>query len=280
MTVNYDAEKLKKALWDFYNSTGINITIVRSDFSYIEDISPRANNNYCKLIHSTHLGNSECLKSDMELLEKCSITKKPQTHICPAGLIDVALPILHRDKILGYILFGAMKSGENFEDVEEYISSLELDTNQMEEYFNELQEYKKDKIKSISSIAEMLIKYILLENLLKPYYGDKNASVLEYIEKNIDKPLSIQSISKNANISKSVLYKYFHDTFDCTVSEYINKLRIEKSKELLTTSDYSIEQISQLCGFSSVSYYGRTFKKLIDKTPFKYRKEFSNHLSI
>lgn len=275
MTVNYNAEKLKKALWDFYNATGINIVLLRDDFSYIEDISPRVNNSYCKLIHSNPEGNKTCKASDMALLEKCRITKKPQTHVCPAGLIDIALPIIHKDTILGYILFGAMKSGESFSHVCDYLSGLGLDTNRMSIYFDELYEYNSAKIKSISSIAEMLIKYILLENLLKPFYNEKNASVLEYIEKNLDKPLSIQSISKNSNISKSVLYKYFHASFGCTVSEYINKLRIEKSMDLLTTTDYSIEQISQLCGFSSVSYYGRTFKKLVSKTPFKYRKEFS-----
>lgn len=275
MTVNYDAEKLKVVLWDFYNATGINIVLLRSDFTYIEDISPRANNPYCQFIHSTHQGNSACLQSDIELLEKCSITKKPQTHVCPAGLIDIALPILYDQTILGYILFGGMKSNENFTAVSRYISGLGLDTHTMKLHFNELQEYNSDKIKSISSIAEMLIKYILLENLLKPYYDDKNATVLEYIENNYCKPLSIQSISKNTNISKSVLYKYFHATFNCTVNEYINKLRVEKSRELLITTDYSIEQISQMCGFSSVSYYGRIFKKLENKTPFKFRKEYS-----
>ena len=73
--------------------------------------------------------------------------------------------------------------------------------------------------------------------------------------------MSIRNISQSINVSKSVLYKRFHAYFHCTVSEYINTCRIEETIELLAKTDLSIEEISQKVGFSSISYYTKTYKQ-------------------
>lgn len=273
MVINYDMEKINNSLQDFYNSTGINMALMKSDFSYVcEDRRHWEQNRYCKAIQNTTDGKSMCLKSDIKLLEKCRDAKKIQTHICPAGLVDVAIPILYDGEILGYIMLGQMKPDEPFAEFENYISKLGLDVIEMNEYYTSIPSFDSDKIKSVSNIASMFVKYILLENLLKPSLDYKTQNVVSYIDQNLDKNLSIQTISKNVNISKSVLYRLFHNEFGCTVSEYINKKRVEKSITLLTETDLPIEEISQMVGFSSISYYGQIFKKIKNTTPLKYRK--------
>ena len=97
-------------------------------------------------------------------------------------------------------------------------------------------------------------------------------SVTDYINDNIGKNLSIQTISKNTGLSKSSLYKKFHKYYNCTVSEYINKKRVENSKELLIKTDLSIEIIAQQVGFNSTQYYSKTFKEIVGISPNKYRK--------
>ena len=66
----------------------------------------------------------------------------------------------------------------------------------------------------------------------------------------------MDNISKNTNVSKTSLYKYFRQNFACTVSEYINKKRIEKSVEYLTGTNLSIEEISQKTGFTNAHNAG------------------------
>ena len=118
----------------------------------------------------------------------------------------------------------------------------------------------------------MLVKFILLENMLNPSLEGNIQKAVNYINENLEKELTIKSISKNVNISKSVLYKKFHSFFNCTISEYINIKRIEKSVELLLKTDLSIEDISQKVGFASTSYFSKTFKKIQKISPLKYRK--------
>ena len=69
-------------------------------------------------------------------------------------------------------------------------------------------------------------------HLLKKADGNiitKTRYLIPLNENNLDKDLSIQNISQSIHISQSVLYKYFRNYFSCSVGEYINTKRIEKS---------------------------------------------------
>ena len=271
MNLNYDINKISLTLQDFFNATGINILLLDSNFSTISQ-SKNAENNYCKCIKKTVTGRKTCIVSDRELFKKCSISRKPEIHTCHAGLIDIAVPLIYEKDIIGYIILGQMKKDDDFEVVKEYTEKLGIKTSEIEPLYNSLTKFDSGKIQSIENIAAMLAKYLLLENLLKPYSYHNIEAALAYIHNNLDTALSIQSISENINLSKSSLYKYFHKRFNCTVNEYINSKRIEKAIKLVIGTDLSIEEISRMTGFASGAYFTRVFKKETGTTPLKYRK--------
>ena len=127
-------------------------------------------------------------------------------------------------------------------------------------------------INSVASIAEMLAKMILLEHILRPS-GSKSLERAEsFIVENLDKPLSIEMITKSIGVSKSVLYREFHERHNCTVNEYVNRRRVEKSIELLLNTDLSVEEISQRVGFGSAAYFTVNFKREKGIAPLKFRK--------
>ena len=193
-------------------------------------------------------------------------------YICHAGLVDIATPVLYDDVIIGYIIFGQIKTDTDFSTLKDYIGGLGLDTDKMEECYSNLLLFKPNKIESITNIASMLVKHILLENMLKPAANDGIHIVIDYIDKNLERDMSIKEISSSTNVSKSVLYKQFHDKFNCTVSEYIKRKRIEKSIKLIEKGGLSIEEISQSVGFSSASYFSKTFKAHMGNSPLQYKK--------
>lgn len=272
MIINYDLEKISKTLEDFYKATDINMNLLKADFSFVSGRAHRERNFYCEFIQNTPSGKKACTHSDIILLEKCKETKRAQMHICHAGLIDAAAPIIYNDAIIGYVIFGEMKLNTDFTSLEKYISDLGLDFGEMEKYYEEIPLFDSEKIQSVFNIAIMLAKHILLENMLKPDFDECIQRAEDFINENLSENLSIRTISENINVSKSVLYKKFHDSFGCTVSEYINIKRVEKSLELLKTTDLSIEEVSQKVGFSSAPYYGKVFKRIKGTTPLKYKK--------
>ena len=271
MIIDYDIKKIDKALSDFYNAVGIRIDLLKDDFSPISS-NQHEICDYCLAIQSCPCGKDICIWSDTNLLEKCKSSKKTQVHICHAGLVDIATPVLYDDVIIGYIIFGQIKTDTDFSTLKDYIGGLGLDTDKMEECYSNLLLFKPNKIESITNIASMLVKHILLENMLKPAANDGIRIVIDYIDKNLERDMSIKEISSSTNVSKSVLYKQFHDKFNCTVSEYIKRKRIEKSIKLIEKGGLSIEEISQSVGFSSASYFSKTFKAHMGNSPLQYKK--------
>ena len=69
------------------------------------------------------------------------------------------------------------------------------------------------------------------------------------------------------------LARLFKKKIGLTVMEYILKTRIAMAKELLCEAKMSVTEISEACGFSSISFFSRTFKKEVEKTPLQYKKQ-------
>lgn len=271
MLIKCNEEKLRRTLLDFSNATGLNINFVDNKFLHA-DLYKIPHNEYCKEIQSTEKGRKLCFSSDCELLGKCKKSGHIEMHICHAGLLDVAVPIFHNDILLGYIIFGQMKTEPDFSEAEKNIKELISDTDATRVRYNALPLYSGTQVESIANIAVILVKYVLLENMLNLNLDKNTETALSFIEENLDKHMTIQYISKSTNISKTALYNLFRSNFNCTVSEYINQRRIEKSISLLLETNLSIEEISQSVGVSSAAYYSLLFKKHKNISPLKFKK--------
>ena len=273
MIINYDYEKANKILNDFYNATGINMVLLKSDFTPLTDRFHWEKNLYCKAIQGTKNGKKMCLRSDKYILKECCEKKVSVPHVCHAGLIDVAVPIIFEDTVIGYIMFGQIRCNTSFSDVKNHISGLGINPAVAERLFNEIPPSDINRIESISRIAEIIAKHILLEKTLTLKTNERLSMINSYIDENLGSYLTVQEISVHTNISKSVLYNLFHENYKTTVKDYINDKRVKKAEQLLLSTDLSIVNISQMTGFSGVSYFGKIFKEKTGKSPLKYRKE-------
>lgn len=274
MLIKYNFEKIKKVFNDFYNFTGINANLVGTDFTFF-DCNPLVYNKYCKMVNKLKHGNEACYLSDVKLLKECERTKKPTMHVCHAGLIDIAFPILYENIILGYVIIGQLKSDNSYEKMNKFVKENNLDLTSTESLFSQLPMVSSDKIESIINVTEILVKYIIFENLLTPMNNKTVNDVLAFINQNIDKPLDVKSISKKTGVSTSVIYRNFQRYLGCTISKYINNQRIEKAVTLLTTTDLSIKEISTKVGYLDSAYFSRVFKKLKGYSPLYYKRNLN-----
>ena len=94
---------------------------------------------------------------------------------------------------------------------------------------------------------------------------------MEYVRANYDKKLSLDEIARNAFLSKAYLSSIFKEEIGESLTNYINRVRIEKSKVLLLDKEVSLIDIANLCGFEDQSYFTRVFKKMVGISPKKYR---------
>jgi hypothetical protein len=96
----------------------------------------------------------------------------------------------------------------------------------------------------------------------------------QIIQDQVDSSLSLTEISKTLDISPSYLSREFSKHFNnLSFGEYIRKLRIEKSIELIRQEKYNLTEIAYLTGFSDQSHFTRIFKQLTGNSPSAFKKE-------
>lgn len=94
----------------------------------------------------------------------------------------------------------------------------------------------------------------------------------EYIKTNYSKALSLDEVSYYVNISPYYFSKIFKEGTGENFIEYLTNIRIEKAKELLNTTDYSMKEICVIVGYSDPNYFSRSFKKNVGVTPTEYKE--------
>ncbi|TKJ35560.1 hypothetical protein CEE39_00770 [bacterium (candidate division B38) B3_B38] len=120
--------------------------------------------------------------------------------------------------------------------------------------------------------------YRLIKDLDRKYWPSFLKDVYKYIENNYTRKLYLGEIAKRACLSKHHFCRVFKTLTGQTVMEYVNNIRIEKAKELLRKTFFSITEICFEVGFTNISNFNRTFKKIAGVAPSKYRKIQQNNI--
>lgn len=96
--------------------------------------------------------------------------------------------------------------------------------------------------------------------------------VKQYIQRNFQKTLSLDELAAQANFSISHLSAVFKRETNLTVLDYITHCRIDRAKELLSTTTMSIGEIADAVGYQDAKYFSRIFHKQVKIKPSDYRK--------
>ena len=109
------------------------------------------------------------------------------------------------------------------------------------------------------------------------YSSSKLSAVMDYINDNYTNIKNYTDICSVFDISESYLYHGFKKQTGMTISNYINSLRIQYVCNILRNdkSSRTSKYIAEVCGFESVSYFIRTFKKFMGCTPTEYKDKLS-----
>ena len=96
--------------------------------------------------------------------------------------------------------------------------------------------------------------------------------IKNYIDNNYSEDIKLESLSKMAYMNKFHLISEFKQSYRVTPIEYLILKRIEVTKNLLISTNHSMEEISSIVGFNSQSYFNQVFKKKVGITPSQFRK--------
>lgn len=85
-------------------------------------------------------------------------------------------------------------------------------------------------------------------------------------------PLGLEQFASMCNMSLSKFKRKFNDVYHVAPGVWLIEQRLTLSKKLLESSEMSVSEVADACGFNSSSYFVKAFKKQLNQTPLQFRK--------
>lgn len=126
---------------------------------------------------------------------------------------------------------------------------------------------------SLCYLKQLIIQMLRLDNshfhskptthMQQTYENELLNDILLYIDNNIYEKISVSTLCDHFCISTSMLHSLFRKNMNNTAKNYINELKLSKSKELIRNSTHTLSEISEMLGFSSIHYFSKNLNHIL-----------------
>lgn len=131
-----------------------------------------------------------------------------------------------------------------------------------------------DRIDDFEKWAYQKFEFILQQ--IQEYQGRNTSSsvkiAVDYIEKNFDKEISLEDVSRYVGVSPQHFSKIFKQETGANYVDWLTKLRIEQAKKYLHAGKHTIKEVCFQVGYKDPNYFSRIFRKIVGMTPSEYAK--------
>ena len=118
---------------------------------------------------------------------------------------------------------------------------------------------------TVETFTECVFNYIPSKN------NDIIKKAIQYLSQNVASSITLKDVADHVHLNPAYFSTIFKQSTGSSFKEYLNMVRIEESKRLLTNTNYSVIDISVATGFEDQSYFSKVFKKYTGLTPKQYR---------
>ena len=145
------------------------------------------------------------------------------------------------------------------------------------EFLSVMEMHRKDpnaawlQLSRFFSLLEWLEPRLIYETI--PSLDPRMQAAEEYIHANFEKSFTVEELATHCHMSESHFFALFRKTYGMSPITYKNQISIRHAQQMLEDRpELSVEEISDLAGFSSSSYFRRVFREVTGISPRAYRK--------
>ena len=264
----------------FHDATGLPLALRPVESWKLPHHNRRGENRFCSMMAEKSGACASCLRVQQSLAEKATL--EPSTVTCAVGLSDSAVPVKLGERVIGFLhtgqIFTKKPTNSQFEKVLEAVqkwglprTSEELKAAWFEARF--LPKTEHDAVlKLLAIFAEQLSEMsnqiaVQQDNAEPPMITRAKA----FIDQNFAEDLTLAQVAKAVNSSSFYFCKMFKRATGINFTEYVSRVRIERSKSLLLNPNLRVSEIAYQVGFQSLTHFNRVFRKIVGESPTKYR---------
>ena len=108
-------------------------------------------------------------------------------------------------------------------------------------------------------------------NLKLVKHADVIHKTIHFLNANYSRKISLQEVADNVHMSASHFSKVFKDEMSQSLTDYLGRLRVDRSKDMLRERSIPLAEIASRAGFDDQSYFTKVFKRYTGQSPGRYR---------
>ena len=279
------SERYKMYQDAFRTATGLPLRIVDSDpDGWCLDDQKVNRSPFCEALNLCEAACAACVDTNRRLMKQAEVDGPASCH-CFAGLRATAVPVKLGASVIGYLktgqVFSRLPSEEQFDKILGVLGRKTLSKSQqntlkkayMHTRYVEPERYQS-MVTLLETFAEQLSQHA--ESLSIIEEGSEPAAIAKarkFIHANLDQPLPLGEVARQAGLSESHFCRLFKDSSGLTLTDYVNRCRIDWAKRELLKPEERISEIAFMVGYQSLSQFNRSFARIVGQSPTVYRRE-------
>lgn len=105
------------------------------------------------------------------------------------------------------------------------------------------------------------------------HHSERLLPVFTFVDEHMDESIGVADLADQANLSLSRFHVFFKAQMGESPMEYIKRVRLERSRQMLATTDVPIYAVAESVGFVNPFHFSRAFKEAVGMSPSHYRKQ-------
>lgn len=269
----------------FRVATGLPLRLVTADpDGWCLDDQKVNRSPFCEALNLCKSACGACIETNRQLMREAEVNG-PTTCHCFAGLCATAVPVKLGASVIGYLktgqVFNQTPNEERFEEILGLIGRKTLDKETrnilksayMQTRYVEPLRYQS-MVTLLQSFSEQLSEHADSMAIIED--GSEPAGIAKarkFIHENLDQPLTLGQVARQAGLSESHFCRLFKEFSGLTLTDYVNRCRIEWAKRELLRPEVRISEIAFLIGYQSLSQFNRSFVRITGQSPTLFRRE-------
>jgi AraC-like DNA-binding protein len=280
-----NSERFRQYQDAFRTATGLPLRLVSADPDHwCLDDQTINRSPFCELLNLCKSACNACIDTNRRLMSEAEVNGPSSCH-CFAGLCATAVPVKMGSSVIGFLktgqVFSKTPTEGDFDNLLGAIGRKTLEEGMAEKLKQAYQQTRtvdperyQSMVKLLQSFSEQLGQHA--ESLAIIDEGSEPAAIAKarkFIHSNLDQPLPLGQVARQAGLSESHFCRLFKDSTGLTLTDYVNRSRVEWAKRELLKPEERISEIAFLIGYQSLSQFNRSFARIVGQSPTQFRRE-------
>ncbi len=266
----------------FESATGLPLLLKTADQSSDEAPENTFRNPFCQDLNSGKKPCQHCLNADQCLTARSE--EQAHTTKCFAGLKETAIPVRAGGQTVAFLstgqVFDAEPTEKEFDALADALRESGFPERKIESLrgsFFATQVVSPERYQGMVTLIGVFALQ-LSESLNRLMIEDSNSeppvviSAKQYINANLEERITLDDVAAHVCVSPYYFCKIFKQATGMTLTEYVNRRRIERAKRKLLVPHARVTEVAYDVGYQSLSQFNRSFLKYVGMSPTQFRE--------